>query len=57
MKQWRKQVRGWQLMVTTDQGGGFGFSWHNPVRWNGITLMFGPVLIDIQPPMPEAAPR
>jgi hypothetical protein len=52
MKQWRKEVRGWHLMVTADQGGGVGIGWHKPVRYNGITLMLGPVLIDIQPPAP-----
>jgi hypothetical protein len=42
-------------MVTRGQGGGIGFAWANPARYNGVTIMLGPVLIDIQPPYTQAA--
>lgn len=44
---------GWHLMATIGQGGGLGLSWVSPVRWNGFSLLLGPLIIDIQPPMPK----
>lgn len=55
MGQWRKDIRGWNLTVTVGQGGGFGIVWHSPVRWNGISFLCGPIIIDVQPPMPKWA--
>lgn len=57
MTRWRWQKitgkGGWSFMATIGQGGGLGISWVNPIRWNGISLLLGPLIIDIQPPAPE----
>lgn len=53
MKQWHKDVRGWQIIFTRGRGAGLGICWHGRIRLYGLTVFIGPLVIDLQPPMPE----
>lgn len=49
-KRW--QAGWWHFMFTYGQGFGFGLLWFG--RWNSPCLHFGPVIFDVQAPLPKS---
>ena len=51
-RQWEWRPRGWFVLLTVGGAWGLGFMAHS-MRYNGVDIYFGPVVLTVQPPMPE----
>jgi len=51
-RQWNWNPGGWFLMVTIGHSFGLGFAGHS-IRFNGIDIFLGPVILTVQPPPPK----
>lgn len=50
-RQWTWQPRGWFILATWWGPWGLGFM-ASSIRYNGVDVYLGPLVISVQPPMP-----
>lgn len=51
-RQWIWRPRGWYVLLTIGGAWGLGFMARS-ARYNGADFYFGPVVLTVQPPMPD----
>lgn len=54
-RQWEWSPRGWFVLLTVGGAWGLGFMVCG-MRYNGVDIYFGPVVLTIQPPMLKTPP-
>lgn len=50
-REWQWRPRGWFILLTVGEAFGLGFFGH-AMRYNGVDIYFGPVVLTVQPPEP-----